>query len=98
MYLGRIMELARRDTLYEEPLHPYTKALLDAVPVPDPRWSASGTALLGGEVPCAIDSAQGVRLSYALPAGERGVQRRGPALREVGRRECGLRQAIEPRA
>ena len=36
MYFGRIMEVADRDAIYREPLHPYTKVLLDAAPVPDP--------------------------------------------------------------
>ena len=37
MYLGRIVEVADRDELYANPQHPYTKALLDAAPIPDPR-------------------------------------------------------------
>ena len=36
MYFGRVMEVADRDTIYKDPLHPYTKVLLDAAPVPDP--------------------------------------------------------------
>lgn len=52
MYLGRIMEMADRDALYGAPLHPYTKALLDAAPVPDPTIErARAPRLLGGEIP-----------------------------------------------
>jgi len=52
MYLGKIMEEADRDTLYEAPLHPYTHALLSAVPVPDPRRAATRERiLLSGELP-----------------------------------------------
>ena len=36
MYFGRVVEMADRDELYRDPLHPYTKALLDAAPIPDP--------------------------------------------------------------
>ncbi len=52
MYLGRIMEIADRDTLYREPLHPYTKLLLDAAPVPDPTIEkARAPRLIQGELP-----------------------------------------------
>jgi len=52
MYLGKIMEEADRDTLYERPQHPYTHALLSAVPVPDPRRAASRErVLLHGDLP-----------------------------------------------
>jgi oligopeptide transport system ATP-binding protein len=50
MYLGRLIELADSDELYENPLHPYTKALLSAVPVPDPDIKKE-TALIEGELP-----------------------------------------------
>ena len=52
MYFGRIMEVADRDTIYREPLHPYTKVLLDAAPVPDPSVEkARAPRLIKGELP-----------------------------------------------
>ena len=50
MYLGRLVELADNESLFDRPLHPYTKALIDAVPVPDPEVARSA-AMLTGEVP-----------------------------------------------
>jgi peptide/nickel transport system ATP-binding protein len=52
MYFGRVMEVADRDTIYREPLHPYTKVLLDAAPVPDPTVEkARAPRLIKGELP-----------------------------------------------
>jgi peptide/nickel transport system ATP-binding protein len=84
MYLGRVMEIADRDTLYAEPLHPYTKALLDAVPVPDPRLEATRAyRVLGGEVPSPLNPPRGCVFHTRCPLATDECKMIIPELREV---------------
>ena len=64
MYLGAVVELAESDELYEHQLHPYTQALLSAIPIADPKVTrAKKRILLQGDVPSPIDVGQGCKFA-----------------------------------
>jgi peptide/nickel transport system ATP-binding protein len=84
MYLGRVMEIAERDALYADPLHPYTRALLDAVPIPDPEIEAKREhRLLGGEVPSPLNPPRGCVFHTRCPMASEECKMVIPELREV---------------
>ncbi|RME52644.1 MAG: ATP-binding cassette domain-containing protein, partial [Deltaproteobacteria bacterium] len=85
MYLGKIVEIAERGEIYREPVHPYTKALLSAVPIPDPR-AARGKrrVILGGDVPTPLDPPTGCAFHPRCPFVEPICRREVPPLVAVG--------------
>jgi peptide/nickel transport system ATP-binding protein/oligopeptide transport system ATP-binding protein len=72
MYLGRVVELTDRDSLYANPLHPYTEALLSAIPVPDPDRPRHRT-ILQGEIPSPINPPPGCHFHRRCPIAREGV-------------------------
>jgi oligopeptide transport system ATP-binding protein len=84
MYLGKMMEIAETDPLYEEPLHPYTKALLSSIPLPDPEANKKNQRIiLEGDVPSPINPKPGCRFAARCRYCEELCTKEDPELTEV---------------
>lgn len=82
MYLGHIVELADKKSLFDNPAHPYTKALLAAIPVPDPDVpSMVGT--LSGDVPSPLDPPKGCCFHTRCPYADERCRTEVPKLHEI---------------
>jgi len=85
MYLGRIVEIAQRDELYRRPLHPYTEALLAAIPVADPEVEARRPhTIVRGEVPSVLNPPSGCRFHPRCPKAFDRCKTEDPALADLG--------------
>jgi oligopeptide/dipeptide ABC transporter ATP-binding protein len=84
MYLGKVAEVADRKSLYEDPVHPYTRALLSAVPIPDPKVEARRErTVLRGEVPSPLNPPSGCVFHTRCPIAVARCTAEVPALREI---------------
>ncbi|GHI00657.1 ABC transporter ATP-binding protein [Neobacillus kokaensis] len=84
MYLGKIVELTDKETLYKEPLHPYTKALLSAVPIPNPRLKRE-RILLKGDIPSPSNPPSGCTFHTRCPFATEECSKKVPKLKEIAK-------------
>jgi peptide/nickel transport system ATP-binding protein len=83
MYLGKLCEVAAPARLYTAPAHPYTAALLSAIPVPDPAAPARSNGLVAGDVPSPVSPPSGCRFRTRCPRAEQRCAVEEPQIREV---------------
>lgn len=84
MYLGNLVEVTESNALYENPLHPYTQALLSAIPIADPQKAAGRKRIkLQGELPSPMDVPKGCHFAPRCPYAKEQCQEECPKLREI---------------
>lgn len=84
MYVGKLCEVGAPDELYERPAHPYTRALIDAIPEPDPHAQPGEYARLEGELPSPVSPPSGCRFRTRCPHAQEMCAQVEPVMREVG--------------
>ena len=86
MFLGRICEIGKTSEIYSHPIHPYTRFLLESVPLPDPKARDDQRQLLTGEIPSPVNPPSGCRFRTRCPYATEKCAAEVPALREAGGR------------
>jgi peptide/nickel transport system ATP-binding protein len=84
MYLGRLCEVGDPDVLYEQPAHPYTSALLSAIPVPDPDVRPDARQTLAGEIPSPLSPPSGCRFRTRCPRADQQCSDEVPVMTQLG--------------
>ncbi len=87
MFLGMICEIGDTDSLYEKPLHPYTRFLLNAIPKADPKLRCEDKELLSGEIPSPVNPPSGCRFHTRCPYAKEICSSQVPPCKEVGNRK-----------
>ncbi len=85
MYLGKIIEIAKKEDIFKEPLHPYTKILMSAIPIPDPNVKRE-KLMPKGEIPSATNIPKGCRFHTRCPFAKDICREQEPELRDIGGR------------
>jgi oligopeptide/dipeptide ABC transporter ATP-binding protein len=95
LYLGRVMEIAARATLFQAPMHPYTRALLQSIPIPDPRRARARAAPIMGDIPSSLSPPSGCVFRSRCPHAIERCAREVPALRHIVGSEVACHRAGE---
>lgn len=93
MYLGKIVEYADADTLYQRPSHPYSRALISAIPVPDPQKRGKKRQILKGDVPSPVNPPKGCRFNTRCPHVQDICRETEPLLEPVAGSPCSDHEA-----
>ena len=95
MFLGRICEISSKEEIFRAPLHPYTRLLLNAVPIPDPHRRNDSVQLLTGEPPSPVDPPSGCCFRTRCPYADKKCQKEVPLPRDINGREVACHHPLE---
>lgn len=87
MFLGKVCEIGASEDIYENPMHPYTRFLINAIPLPDPKLREEEKPLMQGELPSPIDPPAGCRFNTRCPYATERCRTEEPALRDINGRK-----------